>query len=111
MFKKVIIKIHFQPSFNDIKHNSCHTLSNLDSMSVLLANAAKLAFFNRKYLEQVIRVYQTTNNPFHYGTQQTRFNFRTMLLTTGAQNHTSYTYSWQIDASIWKFNTFLNYKK
>ncbi len=37
MFKKVIIKVHFQQNFNDTKNDS---RDNLDSMSVSLANVA-----------------------------------------------------------------------
>ncbi len=44
MFKKVIIKFYFPQNFNDTKNDSHDTVSNLDSMSVSLANAAELAF-------------------------------------------------------------------
>ncbi len=44
MFKKVIIKVHFELNFNDTKNDSCDSLDNLDNMSVSLANMANLAF-------------------------------------------------------------------
>ncbi len=48
--------MHFQQNFNDTKNDSCDScdsLGNLDTMSVLLAIAAKLAFFNDKYLPRL----------------------------------------------------------
>ncbi len=38
------MEVHFQQNFNNTKNDSRDSLSNLGSMSVLLANVAKLAF-------------------------------------------------------------------
>ncbi len=45
----LIIKVHLQQNFKDTKNDSRDSIGNLDSMSVSLANKAKLAFFNNKY--------------------------------------------------------------
>ncbi len=39
-----MIKAHLQQKFNDTKNDSRDSINNLDSMSVSLANQAKLAF-------------------------------------------------------------------
>ncbi len=49
MFKQVPTKVHFQQNFNETKNDSCDILGNLDSMSLSMANLAKLAFFNDRY--------------------------------------------------------------
>ncbi len=43
-------EVYFQQNFNDAKNDSHNSLSNLDSISVSLANEAKLAFFNRYHV-------------------------------------------------------------
>ncbi len=38
------MKVHFQQNFNDTKNDNHDSIGNLDSMSVSLANMAKLEF-------------------------------------------------------------------